>query len=306
MSGHIEKVDRSTGLVLLRDGLTLAFFSGRALDELSDGLIAALDLFVEAIPADTLAWAVVSATAEEWRELTPALMKRMRDSLKPPGVGKRKRTAILVNDAADAAPRYSFTVAGGPRDERFPEARTWVQMTFPPAMAENGQTERTFELVLAMARLLQPDYGYCAPALVTSATDLDFGYASAKGIALRHPGYDVEINRMSRLDIGGLTRGARWITLLGPELTRRLRGIAAIRAALPPPIDVRDEEGVVVIRAGAIPELGDTNRRQDTPLLRAVARLLEPVTKFGEIDLLSYFADFDEDLLRRWERRFLD
>jgi hypothetical protein len=71
-------------------------------------------------------------------------------------------------------------------------------------------------------------------------------------------------------------------------------------------VEVRQTGGVVIIQAGRVPELGDRNRQQDLPLLRAVARLLEPVTLFRELDLLSYFANFDEDLLQRWERRFLD
>ena len=61
-----------------------------------------------------------------------------------------------------------------------------------------------------------------------------------------------------------------------------------------------------MIRAGTRPEIGDTNRNIDTPLLRAVARVLEKITLFIELNLLSYVANFDDDLLRRWERRFLD
>jgi hypothetical protein len=131
-------------------------------------------------------------------------------------------------------------------------------------------------------------------------------FMEIRHIAQRYPGYDVAVNDLTQLDIGARVRGARWITLLGPALAESLSGLDAIRAALPADVDVRDVAGIAMIRAGRTPELGDTNRKVEMPLLRAVARVLEPVTMFREVNLLSYFANFDDDALRRWERRFLD
>jgi hypothetical protein len=48
------------------------------------------------------------------------------------------------------------------------------------------------------------------------------------------------------------------------------------------------------------------NKRQGTPLLREVAAALEPVSVFDDPALLGNFANHDEDLLKRWERRLLD
>jgi hypothetical protein len=61
-----------------------------------------------------------------------------------------------------------------------------------------------------------------------------------------------------------------------------------------------------MIRAGDMPEIGDVNKRQGTPLLREVAAALEPVSVFDDPALLGNFANHDEDLLKRWERRLLD
>ena len=46
------------------------------------------------------------------------------------------------------------------------------------------------------------------------------------------------------------------------------------------------------------------NRRVDTPLLKAVARALEPVTCFGNRGLEPLVGG-DSESLNRWERRFL-
>ena len=49
------------------------------------------------------------------------------------------------------------------------------------------------------------------------------------------------------------------------------------------------------------------NKKIDTPYLRSVARVLEPVTLFRELALFNTaFADQDEDILAKYERRFLD
>jgi hypothetical protein len=61
-----------------------------------------------------------------------------------------------------------------------------------------------------------------------------------------------------------------------------------------------------MIRAGLIPEIGDKAQKQGTPLLNAVAKILEPVTAFEEVVLLGSLAKWDKDFLRWWERRFLD
>jgi hypothetical protein len=110
---------------------------------------------------------------------------------------------------------------------------------------------------------------------------------------------------MTHVHIDKRVRGARWITILGPDLVKKLGGDSKLRKELPAPIVVSNVGPSVIIRAGVTPELGDVNRKLDTPLLKKVAKVLEPVTLFEELDMLSYFANFDEDTLKRWERRFL-
>jgi hypothetical protein len=302
----VERVDTDTGRILVRNGVTLAFFLDRLVYERCEEIIEVFDLFIEAIPPGALKWAIASATSERWRAVDDALLQRMRASLRPPGAKKRGLTGFRVNDSAGSAPEYSFRVLDSGRDKDFPDARTLVQMAFPPSSMKEEQVAGLVELVDRMAAVLRPVSGYCSPGLLTSTAQEGEAFGMLKGIALRHPGYDVEMNEFTQLEIGNRVRGARWITLLGPFLAQQLGGVDAIRAALPPEVDVRESGGVVVIQAGRTPEVGDRNRKQDLPLLRAVARLLEPVTLFGEGDLLSYFANFDEDVLRRWERRFLD
>ena len=62
-----------------------------------------------------------------------------------------------------------------------------------------------------------------------------------------------------------------------------------------------------MLRAGEQPELGDTTRKMGTPMLREIAKVLEPLTIFNEPALLGIeFGDAEGSFLMRWELRFLD
>ncbi|MHC4103657.1 MAG: type VI immunity family protein [Planctomycetota bacterium] len=302
----IQLKDRKTGKVYVRNGVSLTFFLDQFVHECSDELTTVFDRFVESTPPNALKWAVVSATSDYWREVDAKVMKRMRDSLAPAGARKRKFTAFRVNDFGGEAPQYGFTLSDRDRDEEWIDSRNLVQMTFPLSIVNEEHVEDLWSLIAEFTALLKPVSGYCSPSLLPADSLLSAAFAKITNIALRHPGYDVAMNNMTQLHIGARVRGARWVTLLGHSPLEQLGGMTALRSALPPEVEVRDVASIAMIRAGRTPEIGDKNKKLDTPLLRAVARIIEPITLFREVDLLSYFANFDEDLLKSWERRFLD
>jgi hypothetical protein len=180
-------------------------------------------------------------------------------------------------------------------------------MVFPVNVVGDGREEKFCSTLRTISESLDYLCGYCSPAVVQMLYAL--GSSTSKelrGLALRYPGYDLPSNTDTSLSLGRHVRGARWITWLGPELTAVLGGITALRKALSSPIELEALSNGVMIRAGTVPELGDVNRQIDTPLLRKVAKALEPVTLFGDQFSRIYRLSGDEDLLRRWERRFLD
>ncbi|HSV58246.1 MAG TPA: type VI immunity family protein [Variovorax sp.] len=300
----LEITDSATGAVLVRNGVTLALFLDRRVHECSDALIQAFDLFLASVPADALTWAVVSATSEEWRPVDASVIARIRESMEPAGARKRKLTAFRINDFAGAAPQYGFTLADRYKDK--PDSMTLVQMSFPMHAVDAGHADGTCDFVGRVAALLSPVAGYCAPSLLQADAHQSEAFERIRGLALRYPGYDVAMNDLTRLRLGPRVRGARWITLLGAALLESAGGFELFRKALPVEMEMSQAGATTLIRAGRTPELGDTNRQLETPLLRAVARVLEPITLFREAKMLLYLANFDEDLLDRWERRFLD
>jgi hypothetical protein len=147
--------------------------------------------------------------------------------------------------------------------------------------------------------------GYTSPALHWVLTR---GMDKIRALAARHPGFDVARNSKTRYWIGDHARGARWVTFLGPALGERLGGPPAMAKDLGTSIDVTTVGEGTMIRAGAEPELGDVNKNIGLPLLRKVAKLIEPVTMFNERALVmcEFFDGYDDPFLEKWERRFLD
>ena len=181
----------------------------------------------------------------------------------------------------------------------------WLALVPPDALTAFGARSLA-DTLRELAGLLPFDSGYAGPGLMWcyEGTLTEAGEVIAP-FALRHPGYDVSNNDATASHLGTRSRGARWITLLGPGLVAELSGTDALRASLGEAIRIEPAGAGIAITAGPEPEIGDVNRKQDTPLLRQVAKALEPVTFFGDRFLDVLLAD-DEDKRGRWERRLLD
>lgn len=303
---EIKYKHSESGRLYLRNGIILAFFISKPIYEISVPLTELLNRFVQNLPIGTLKWMIASATSEEWKQINDDSISHLILTLAPEGMRKRKLTGFVLNDSGADAPGYSFDLVGESCDENFPDAAVLVQMTFPLEVLQKDFLETFVHQVRDYSEIISPTYGYCAPVLLTSELHREEAFQKIRGLVIRYPGYDVQMNEMTRLDIGMRVRGARWITFLGTELTERLGGVEVLSKFLLKPIAVERLKACVMIRAGNHPEIGDINRCLDTPLLRNVAKVLEPVTLFDEVDMLSNLADFDEEFLQRWEHRFLN
>lgn len=305
----IEKfqvVDPDSGRVIVRAGVLLALFSVRSVHEQTESILALLEHYLACIPAGSLQWAITSATVEQWRPLDSTALQRCKAGLTKEGAAKRRLTAFHLSDHGAGAPEYAFELVGKPRGDDFPDAATLVQMSFPMGQVSGDRVDDFAAQVLEFGRLFNFTSGYCSPSFLFSPLHVEDAFAAMRGPALRHPGFDVHCNDRSRLRIGRRIRGARWITFLEREALDAIGDFEILQNLLPSTVVVAELPSGVAIRAGRVPEIGDSNRRLNTPLLRAVASPLEPITWFGEPHMLSYFADFDDSLLERWERRLLD
>lgn len=302
----ISQKDPDNGKVALRNAVVLAYFVHRPVDEICDSVAAMLREYLSYIPPQALNWTIPNASAEQWKPITDKTLPAIEKLLDRQGVRARDLTSFRLADTSGQAPAFEFQFVGKPKSYKNPPAGSLIQLTFPIETVKAAYVEGLIERVKRLSAMIDFSYGYCSAALLYRELSIDAVYPKLRGLAMRHPGYDVQNNTQAAWGMGLKARGARWVTLLGPQLERALGGDAKLQSALGGGISVERVGAGSMLRAGVQPEIGDTNRREGTPLLRAMAKALEPITAFGEADLV--FGDFEDDdvFLNRWERRFLD
>jgi len=302
----IERKEPKSGKVYLRNGVTVAFFLPLPMDKVAISVLTTFEEYLKIIPENALRWGAVGANAGEWRRIKSTTFAQCRAQLKPEAVRARPLTAFELTDGevGGSAPSYGITIIGHPFEPKFPHKRALVQLYFPIAVTEDAVVDDFVETVCRLAALLPYVSGYASPGLHCAGLD---SRKQARAIARRYPGYDVQDNAVGRRTINFKVRGARWLTFLGPDISSKLGGLQTLQLIFKPPIQILQIGDGVLIRAGKQPELGDVSRGIGTPLLRAVAKVIEPVTAFREGALFrTDFVGQDEEILRKWERRFLD
>ncbi len=302
----VEFVDKH-GRVALRNGIAVAFFFEKPPELIAPSIASALDAYIAAIPPGVLKYAVTSASAGQFKPFGPRTIAACRKQLTPAGVAKRDLTEIRLNSGGAQASQYEFQFVAPRPDDATPEAVSVLNMVFPVDVVGGGREERFCLTLREISESLDYLCGHCSPTLVPMLYALgSMTSKELRGLAMRYPGYDLPSNRGTSFFLGQRVRGASWMTWLGPELTAVLGGVAALEKRLPKPFKLEELTKGVMIRAGIVPEMGDVNQQIDTPLLRKLAAVLEPVTFFGDQYSTIYQTFGDKELLRRWERRFLD
>jgi hypothetical protein len=80
---------------------------------------------------------------------------------------------------------------------------------------------------------------------------------------------------------------------------------ATLMKSHPEQIEFTKTANGLMIKSSNLPEIGDTNRNLDVSGLRYVAKLLRPITFFGDKNLRMLLLD-DLELVDAWEQRFFD
>jgi hypothetical protein len=300
--------EEDRGVVYLRTGFTLAFFLPSPIADVVSPLTDAFQALLKSLPKDVFQWQTVGANSDEWSPIGATTMGRCRAQLDSRAAAKRKLTSFALKDTPGAS-GYAIKVLGGTADPKFPDKRTLFEVQYPGELLESEGAAGIAERAKALGALLPYVSGYGSPALHWAELMQGRAMVKARAFAKRYPGYDVSNNSGARRWINDKVRGARWLTFLGPKLFKSLGGRAALATSLRGSNFTIEAVGHgLMIRAGDEPEVGDVNKKIGTPLLRKLAKVLEPVTMFREPALseCEFFEGLNDPFVNKWERRFLD
>jgi hypothetical protein len=270
--------------------LQIVLYAKKPLPELATGAIACYRLFVKKF-GGSLYWYLAENMrkgrrfSEKYVEVFPTLCQE-------PEVCLPRYRLVSGTGLQDCVPPVFGT--GGFADF------SWLQVHLPPTIGHDWKELLT--LLTAMAEPFPFRYGTVGLSLCWDDTSVarDMQVPNSIGALLkRYPGFNLGTPReITDQDMPPVN----WVTLLGPELLKKLGGITKVRKAFAEDkeISVAPLGDGAFIRAGESPQLGDRNRGDDLPLYRKVGRYLKDFRGDQEIELNG----FSEEASEKWLARF--
>ncbi|WP_342377924.1 DUF3396 domain-containing protein [Myxococcus stipitatus] len=289
--------------LFLRDSFILVFFCKKPIKDLVTNYAKVFEHWLETTPEEGRKWASIGGNSEEFKPLTTQRLAAARKELDSTKARTREVSTFEIGGPQQTNPDYLFEWFGARDAEEDMTSHLEIRLPRMPTTDEEVAT------VLSLARWVgeQVPYasGYGAPALTWGADSQQGAFAEAVGkLAFRHPGYDVPDSMETAFDIGTKVRGAYWLNFIGPEALKKLGGEKGLRSKLEIGIGIEKVGDGLLLQAGPRPEIGDVNKKAKLPLLRSLAKVLEPVTLFDDVGIDNNFPE--EDDCKRWKRRHLE
>lgn len=304
MKDPFTKLD-ANGDIIVRSAFIIVFFSSQPFPAVASSFGRTFLAWEKFVPDEAKSWVSVGASSSSYKRANAQALARCRAQFDTTKATEREFSHFELRGPEQWHPAYEFDFTGL-RDPGQGEARasSYVQITLPTTHVGAEQLEQTLTFIREIAALLPYDSGYASLALAHGAESDETDFAEAvRGLIKRHPGLDVYLNDTSALLMGRHLRGAYWLTFLGPEFVAELGGQAKLCAQVGAGVEISAVGHGLMLRAGDLPEAGDVNHKFDLPLVRSVARALEPVTYFGGNDIEALFDS--EDTAQAWQRRHL-
>jgi hypothetical protein len=270
--------------------LQIVLYAKKPLPELAAGATACYRLFVEKF-GGSLYWYLAENMrkgrrfSEKYVEVFPTLCQE-------PEVCLPRYRLVSGTGVQDCVPPVFGT--GGFADF------SWLQVHLPPTLADDWKGLLT--LLSAIAEPFPFRYGTVGLSLCWDDTSVarDMQVPKLIGALLRrYPGFNLGTPReITDQDMPPVN----WVTLLGPDLLKKIGGVAKVRTAFSDDkmISVTPVGDGAFIRAGESPQLGDRNRGDDLPLYRRVGKYLKDFRGDQEIELNG----FSEEASEKWLARF--
>jgi len=303
MSEHYPRIrpGAESGYLLFREGLNLSFYMRRAHVEVASAVMRALEVYLRATGPQVLGQ--YANDEGYWLPLDAAGWETTRrDFFETQG------TVVHLIEPEGREMRYGFEYYGKPL-----HAPSWsnetravsaVSFWLPTEFLEQHGPAWVRELAVELATLLPFCSGHAGLAFHGELNLLGV-MPEVQKYCFRYPGLDIPYLGSISQALGPRVRGISWLNFLGQPVLGELGGASALRARLHSPgTSVQELEGErAVVTLGAWPEAGDTQRGEQLPAYRELARVLEPWLFFEE---RGFHPDFPPEVKRRWERRFLD
>ncbi len=298
------RIKDDEGDLLVRDSFVITFFCRKPLREVAQPFAACFERWLKIAPVEAKRWCLVGSNADTYRPLTGQRLAKAQRQFDMAKVRAGEVRGFDLGGPQQINSDYWFSFTG--LEELEGNEASYLEIHFPTAVLDSPGVPFLLKFVQQAAELVPYDSGYASLGLTYGIESQLIEYSEAvRGLAFRHPGLDVAINKGTAFDIAEKLRGAYWLTFIGQEALAVLGGPQKLRKKLDRKISMVPVGVGWMLQAGEKPEPGDVNRGQTLPLLRSLAKVLEPVMHFNDEALGHIFNTEDDEDLERWERRFL-
>ena len=212
---------------------------------------------------------------------------------------------------ADDADGFCFVAVSREREEG---QLSVLSVSFPLAWAETHTPEEYLSWVHQLCEFVGPSHGYAGLAVVPPPAGLSDAAASAAyGLGRRFRGIELDFpdHHEPYLASRSLIKGVNWLTVLRSSWEERLGGRQALLQACSPLVTCYGFQSVstgvdgLILRAGAMPLLGDVQAHETMSAYAHAARVLAPIRITDPAVIWPQgLPGFDFQEAKTWMQRF--
>jgi len=294
------RIDKSLGekrYPCIRESVSITFYMKRSHQEVVHQVMRALEVYRRVVGPQALLWYCDQYTTD-WEELDDRGWAHIRRQLLEDLAAHH-----WLRESPSETTGYEFLYQGLLLDAYASDPASAVSFLLPTEYLEEHGPGRVRELALELAAELPFNSGHAGLCFLFP-TDLVGVTRPIRDLSFRYPGLDIADVDSTSYSMGTRVDGVHWLNFLGPPVLGELGGAVGLRARLHSPgTTVQELDGErALVTLGTWPEAGDTQQGHTLPAYRELARVLEPWLYMDR----AFRADFNEEDMRRWERRFLD
>src|SRR5258708_558985 len=268
----------SSGEVLARDNVVMAFFRKCPFSDMADGVMKVFEKYFEVIPQNVLQWSIIGMSAETFTPVNKQALTRCASMLKK-DAAKKKDAYFQLMGPQKWMPDYCWTITGRKEPEKagFLDQTNVVEMVFPREFLSTCGEDDFVQLANDLFVVLRSDSGYGSVALYCNESAAERAGALIVPLALRSRRFDIPNNSSTASFMGSRCRGARWLTMLSTELADQVGGLKAFKQKLPKEVTIHESPKGVLLQSGQTPANCRVNPNKANPALPFVGHLNEKI-----------------------------
>lgn len=258
----------------------LALYTDAIFTEIPGSVLKCYEAFLRLCSKDNLRF-YATENMRQHKPITSRTFGMLQTWLKP-GAPPKDFIYLELKDGKTykEAPTFKFTVSGYSRTSPHYQRRhcaNAISIAFPKEWGIERSKEM-LDFTRELCSILPFQSGHAGFSYECSPYAQEQSRNFAWTMSMRHRGIDISRLLHDKDAVGhDAVKGVSWLTMICSAFVERLGGLSVIRNSLSREMEIIDTGGGILLKAGALPAIGDVNRRDLLPLYRQAYRVIAPL-----------------------------